>query len=79
MVDGPRAWNNTHGCLNPLCPHANWSEANLPRWWLRLDDGQISEFAACDDACAQAAVRLLQARSGRADLGAHITQAKAFA
>lgn len=63
-MDRPRTFSSSVGCLNPLCPRANWSEAHLPRWWLRLDDGQISEFAACDDACAEAAVRIIQARLG---------------
>ncbi|MCC6629826.1 MAG: hypothetical protein IT340_20800 [Chloroflexi bacterium] len=55
------------GCHNPLCPRANWSEPRLPRWWLRLDDGQISEFAACDEGCARMALRFLNARLGRGD------------
>jgi hypothetical protein len=78
-MDGPRSWSRTHGCLNPLCPHANWSEPNLSRWWLCLDDGQINEFAACDEVCAQAAVRFIQERFGRADLAAQLTNARAFA
>jgi hypothetical protein len=66
-VEGPRYLTSVVGCMNPLCPGANWSEPRLPRWWLRLDDGQINEFAACDEACAHTAVRFVYARLGRAD------------
>jgi hypothetical protein len=45
----------------------------LPRWWLRLDDGSISDFAACDEACAQAAVRFIHARLGRSDTTRRLT------
>jgi len=66
-VNHVSAMSRSLGCFNPLCPHANWDEPDLPRWWLRLDDGSISEFAACDDACARAAVRFIHARLGRSE------------
>ena len=64
-LDGPRRFSNSPGCLNPLCPHANWSDGSLPRWWLRLDDGDIVEFAACDETCAREASHIVSARLGR--------------
>jgi hypothetical protein len=66
-VDTLRQAPGNSGCHNPLCPRANWSEPRLPRWWLRLDDGQISEFPACDEGCARMALRFLNARLGRTD------------
>jgi hypothetical protein len=68
QVDKLHTPTPTFGCLNPLCPRANWSEKHLPRWWHRLDDGQVSEFSACDEACARAALRYLNARLGRSDV-----------
>jgi hypothetical protein len=78
-VEAPHSLAGVHGCLNPLCPRANWSEARLPRWWLRLDDGQLCEFAACDDACAHLAVRFVYARLGRAAEAAPLLHAPASA
>jgi hypothetical protein len=78
-MDGPRALSTQYGCLNPLCPRANWCEKNLPRWWVRLDDGQLCEFAACDEACARAGIRFVQVRLGRAERDAELTHASAFA
>ena len=72
-MDRTRPLSTTHGCLNPLCPGANWSERSLPRWWLRLDDGQIIDFAACDGACAQAAMSVIHNRLGNGDQGRTLT------
>lgn len=76
-MEAPRSLTAVHGCLNPLCPRANWSETHLPRWWLRLDDGQISEFTACDDACARLAARFIYARLGRTAEAVLLTHALA--
>jgi hypothetical protein len=64
-VDEPRILPPTTGCGNPLCPSANWSQRHLPRWQLALEDGQITEFAACNEACAHLVSRFFYARLGR--------------
>lgn len=59
-----RVVSSLGGCENPLCPRANWSNTELPRWWLRLSDGRVAEIVACDADCAREAGRYVQARHG---------------
>lgn len=62
MVETVYLGGKLRGCLNPVCPRANWHEPHIPTWSVRREGGELVEFGACDEACARAAARFIHTR-----------------